>query len=404
MALPETRDGLYEISLAIIILILLLLGNIVAVINEQNLQTLDTRNQPPTNGFFQWLLMRPSMQLAAMDDNTATGLDFYSDSQETGHVPETAMASAGRPSPSRPCYTAIVGQPYIQRLLEKEATEFRYSLIRGPEGMKIDGDGLIVWTPEAHQTGVEKVEIGLTSAAGIGTRWNYEIYISKKPHWLGTDRAGRDILSCLILGSKWSLLPGLLAVFVSIPLTLLFGGVAGYYGGAVESLLSYGITMFSAIPSLVLIFLTGAILNFNIYPMMAVLGIIVFPRYALQIKNKVLTMKENQFIEAAKELGLNDRHILCMDILWYNARAQVLAFSFQIMAFAILIEVTLSYLNLGIKEPSVSWGKMLFDHRSMIHEQKFWPLLFPALAIFIAVGSFYLLADGINKRNKIRGV
>jgi len=153
-----------------------------------------------------------------------------------------------------------------------------------------------------------------------------------------------------------------------------------------------------------LIFLTGAIFNFNIYAMMAVLGVVLFPRNALQIKNKVLSLKENQFIEAARELGMSDRRILLKDILWHNARTPVLSFCFQIMAFAILIEVTLSYLNLGIKEPDVSWGKMIFDHRSMIQEQKLWPLFFPAVTIFLSVAAFYLLADGLNKRNKIRGV
>lgn len=397
------QNGTKEMVAALAVLLLLLLGNILVALNKDALQNKDTRNQPPTNSFLQWLLMKPSLEIVEVTQGEVSGIDFYGTPGASLLYPKAAQETRPRPR-RRPSFTAVAGKGYTFNAVLKDFPDVRYALVRAPEGMGVSPTGQLSWTPKAEQAGIYKISLDVLPFAGTGHRLSWEVSVSEKPHALGTDQSGRDILACLILGTQWTLLPGLIAVLISIPLSLLFGGMAGYYGGMIETFLSHGITLFSAMPSLVLIFLTGAIFNFNIYAMMAVLGVVLFPRNALQIKNKVLSLKENQFIEAARELGMSDRRILLKDILWHNARTPVLSFCFQIMAFAILIEVTLSYLNLGIKEPDVSWGKMIFDHRSMIQEQKLWPLFFPAVTIFLSVAAFYLLADGLNKRNKIRGV
>lgn len=397
------RSGAKELAAALTILLLLLAGNLLVALNEETLQAKDTRVQPPTLHLLQWLLANSSLEVSEVEQGEASGVDFYT----TPGASASSSVAARENSPEmrrRPSCTAVAGHAYHYKAIPGNLPDVRFALVRAPEGMSVSSTGQLAWTPGAEQTGLHRISLDILSAGGAGRRISWDLYVSAKPHWLGTDQSGRDILACLVLGTQWTLLPGIIAVLVSIPLSLLFGGLAGYYGGMIETVLSHGITLFSAMPSLVLIFLTGAIFNFNIYAMMAILGVVLFPRNALQIKNKVLSLKENQFIEAAKELGLRDSHILVKDILWHNARTMVLTFCFQIMAFAILIEVTLSYLNLGIKEPNVSWGKMIFDHRSMIQEQKLWPLFFPAVAIFLSVAAFYLLADGLNKRNKIRGV
>ena len=399
------RSGSKEMAFAAVIIILLVIGNLLAFFTHKSFEKKDLNYMPPTAIFFQRLLyQQQEFPLKHIYVSDQFALDIFSSS--TFSSTETdANVNDSATITSTPNYTAIVGQLYGYPVRVKKEQKAVFSLQQGPEGMAIDpANGRLSWLPDAKQVGIHTVVVRALDPAGNGTEQTIQLYLSERAHFLGTDQSGRDIGACLILGSRWSLLPGLLAACVSIPLALLFGGMAGYYGGLTENVLTHGITLFSALPSLVLIFLTGAIFNFNIYPMMAVLGIIVFPRNALQIKNKVLTLKENQFIEAARELGLSDRQILLRDILWYNSRALVLTFIFQLMAFAILIEVTLSYLNLGIKEPFVSWGRMLFEHRHGLQGNKFWPLVVPAVAIFLSVAGFYLLADGINKYNKVRGV
>ena len=202
----------------------------------------------------------------------------------------------------------------------------------------------------------------------------------------------------LVLGTRWTVGPGLIAVSVSLLLGLLLGGLAGYYEGRVDAALGYITHLSEAFPALVLLFLAAVIFHYDQYglaPVMVVLGIVLAPGVAREVKAKVKTLKAQQFIEASQELGLSDAHILWKDIVWYNARSLLLSRAFYGFALAIALEVTLSYLRLGIQEPGGSWGIMIFSGRDLLNSHGYWLLFFPAVATVLAMAGYFLLGNGL---------
>jgi len=181
------------------------------------------------------------------------------------------------------------------------------------------------------------------------------------------------------------------------------GGVAGYHGGRIDDALTYVARLVEAFPALVLIFLAVAIFNFNIYLVMVAVGVIWFPSVANAIRAKVLFFKAQQFIEASQELGLEDRQILWWDIVWHNVKPLLFTQISYGFARAILIEVTLSYLQMGVV--GASWGHMLLEGmNAMLDHGASWVIFFPALAIVVAVVGFYLVGDAVNRMYQIKSV
>jgi peptide/nickel transport system permease protein len=147
-----------------------------------------------------------------------------------------------------------------------------------------------------------------------------------------------------------------------------------------------------------LLFLAAVIFRYNIFWIMAVVGVIWFPRVANAVKARVRSLKERQFVEASRELGLRDWEILWRDIVWLNARPQLLLQASYGFVFAIIVEVTLSYLRLGIQVPTVSWGNLLYEGKNqMVVHDAYWPVVLPAVAIIVSISAFYLIADGISR-------
>ena len=215
-------------------------------------------------------------------------------------------------------------------------------------------------------------------------------------HLLGTDFMGRDILSRLIIGIQAYFLPGLLAIAIALIVGTLFGVLAGYWGGGLDTTTTYISNLLNSFPRLVLILLMVAAFKPDIYMIMMVVGITNIPAVASLIRSKILFLKQKNFIEAAVALGLRNKIIIFKHILWHNCRAILIIQATLGMAEAILIETSLSYLGFGVQEPTPSWGNMVQAGANYFMQDKFWPSTAPALAILLAIMGFHLLGDGLN--------
>ena len=215
-------------------------------------------------------------------------------------------------------------------------------------------------------------------------------------HLLGTDFMGRDILSRLIIGIQAYFLPGLLAIAIALIAGTLFGVLAGYRGGGLDTTTTYISNLLNSFPRLVLILLMVAAFKPDIYTIMMVVGITNIPAVASLIRSKILFLKQKNFIEAAVALGLRNKIIIFKHILWHNCRAILIIQATLGMAEAILMETSLSYLGFGVQEPTPSWGNMVQAGANYFMQGNFWPSTAPALAILLAIMGFHLLGDGLN--------
>lgn len=278
---------------------------------------------------------------------------------------------------------------------DASAESVRFSLGISPTGMIIDEHtGFVSWEPK--QTGEFKVQIDVNDGIRRGAQ-EYKVVVSEQPHILGTTSQGYDILNAIFIGARSAFIPSIFAVSIMMILGVTFGALGGYFGGFINQILTYISSVISSFPRLVLIFLIASIFRLDIYLTMLVVGIIYFPQFAAQIKEKIIHLKKNQFIEAAKELGLNNFQIIFKHILWYNCRPILfsqISFGF---ASAILMEVTLSYLGFGVQTPYGSWGKMISQGKDFINQGEYWHITFPAIAIIVSILGLFMLGDGLNR-------
>jgi peptide/nickel transport system permease protein len=215
-------------------------------------------------------------------------------------------------------------------------------------------------------------------------------------HLLGTDFLGRDLQARLILGIQAYFLPGLLAIAISLLGGSVLGILAGYRGGAFDTLITYFANLLDSFPRLVLILLVIAAFKPDIYYVMVVVGITGMPVIANLVAGKIAFLRQKSFIEAAHALGLPAHTVILKHILWFNCRALLVIQATLGMAEAILIETSLSYLGFGVQEPTPSWGNMVQAGANYFLQGNFWPSSAPALAILATILGFQLLGDGLN--------
>ncbi len=211
---------------------------------------------------------------------------------------------------------------------------------------------------------------------------------------LGTDRLGRDILSRIIWGARVSLLIGSLAVSVSMTIGVSIGMVSGYYGGLLDEVLMRLMDMIFAFPALLLAMALIAVTGPSVRNIIFVTALIGVPRFARILRASVLSLKAQEFIEAARALSKSDVGIMAQHIL-PNCIAPLTVETSLSVATAIITESALSFLGLGVRPPTPSWGQMIADGRSEVFSAP-WIVVFPGLAMMITILGYNLLGDGLR--------
>ena len=214
-------------------------------------------------------------------------------------------------------------------------------------------------------------------------------------HILGTDDLGRDVLSRMIYGTRISLSIGFIAVAIATIIGIILGSIAGYYGKLVDSLIMRMVDIMLSVPTFFLLLTVLAIIGPSIWIVMFVIGLTGWMSIARLIRAEFLTLKEREFVLAARSIGASDARIIFKHIL-PNALAPVYVSFILGVAGAILMESGLSFLGFGVQPPTPSWGNILTSGREYM-EVAWWLILFPGIAIFITCLSYYILGEGIRQ-------
>ena len=215
-----------------------------------------------------------------------------------------------------------------------------------------------------------------------------------REHLLGTDDLGRDMFSRIIYGTRISLLVGIVAVSISIVIGGALGAAAGFYGGLVDNIIMRIMDIMLAIPSILLAIALVTAFGGGLVKVMIAVGISSVPIYARIVKASVISIKEQEFIEAAKAIGANDFRLITSHII-PNSMAPIIVQGTLGVATAILSVAGLSFIGLGIQPPTPEWGSMLSNGRYLIRTA--WHVAtFPGVAIMITIFALNVLGDGLR--------
>jgi ABC-type dipeptide/oligopeptide/nickel transport system permease subunit len=222
-------------------------------------------------------------------------------------------------------------------------------------------------------------------------------HIQDKTFWLGTDKAGRDVLSRLILGTRISLGIGFVAVLISLVVGIAVGAAGGYFGGWVDKLMTFLMTVVWSVPSIMLVIAISLALDSKgVWVAFVAVGLTMWVEVARVVRGQILGLKEKTYIEAAQVLGVPERVIILRHLL-PNMMGPLIVIATANFASAILIEAGLSFLGLGVQPPAPSWGMMVNEGFQLIGAKAgLYLVLLPSLCISVLVLAFNLLGNGLR--------
>jgi oligopeptide transport system permease protein len=219
-------------------------------------------------------------------------------------------------------------------------------------------------------------------------------------HWFGTDTLGRDVLTRLLYGGRVSMEVGLAATAVSLVIGVLYGAIAGYIGGRLDNAMMRFVDIMYSMPFIIFVILLMVTFGKNFYLLFVAIGAVEWLTMARIVRGQVAALKHQEFVEAARALGLRKRRIILRHLI-PNTLGPVVVYSTLTVPSVMLLEATLSFLGLGVQPPMSSWGLMINEGAQYIEEAP-WLLIFPGAALALTLFSLNFLGDGLRDALDVR--
>ncbi len=283
----------------------------------------------------------------------------------------------------------IVKAKFFQQLLAGKEDDYNYIPITSYEKK---GDSIII--QKFIDEGISERETWHNSQLTINP-------IKQSNFLLGTDSYGRSILSRLIVGTRVSLSVGLIAVIISLSIGLTLGSLAGYFRGRTDDIIIWFINVIWSIPTLLLVFGITLLLGKGFWQVFIAIGLTMWVNVARLVRSQVMSVRELEYVEAAKALGYSSARIIVKHIL-PNIMGPVIVIAASNFAAAIVIEAGLSFLGVGVQPPMPSWGPMIKENYNFIITENPMLALAPGFAIMLLVLAFNLLGNGLRDALNVR--
>ncbi|MBU2951228.1 ABC transporter permease [Tamlana agarivorans] len=265
-------------------------------------------------------------------------------------------------------------------------------------GFEVENDHLVY--KEYASNGIEGAEKSIKLSAFPNE--SLGAFIKERTFLFGTDKYGRDLLSRVLVGARISFFIGFVAVFISLVIGILMGSLAGYFGGKVDAIIMWVINVTWSIPTLLLVIAITLALGKGFWQVFIAVGLTMWVEVARVVRGQIISVKEMQYVTAARALGYNDFRIITKHIL-PNIMAPVIVISAANFAAAILIESGLSFLGIGAQSPMASWGAMIKDHYNYIILGKPYLAIIPGLCIMSLVMAFMLIGNALRDALDVKG-